>query len=266
MVSIIMSVYNPKKVFLKKSIDSVCYQSFREFEFIIVNDGSSYDITQFLYKYKCRNSHIILIDNSKNIGLTNSLNIALKHVRGIYIARIDADDLWHPQKLEKQIGFLEKNPSVGLVGTMYEEIDEFGNVIGPQRVPFLETDKDIKRNIIKFNPFFHSSVVFRKEILDTIGFYNEKFKYAQDYEYWVRIMTKYKVYNIPEVLAYRRYTSNMISIKKEKLQRYYAFRAKLKAFELLKVPKYQMVYLIKDLLFLSTPLSIINFLRKWKRT
>jgi glycosyltransferase involved in cell wall biosynthesis len=263
MISIICSIYNSNKT-LPQMIESVLNQTYKNFELILINDGSIDNSLKIIQEFADKDNRIVIIDK-KNSGLTKSLNVGLKKAKGKYIARIDADDIWYPDKLQKQIDFLERNLYYALIGTAYNEIDENGKVIfQKQRLPLLITDEEIRNNIAKFNPFFHSSVMFRKEILDIIGFYNEEFKYTQDYEFWIRIMTKYKVTNLPEVLASRRYSDNMISIKKEKEQRMYAIKAKFLAIKLLKKPIFEYKYLINDILVFLLPQVIINIIRKLK--
>ena len=263
MISIIVSIYNSDKT-LSKMIDSVLSQTYQDFELILINDGSSDNSFNIMKDYLEKDNRIILIDK-ENSGLTKSLNIGLKRVNGKYISRIDADDIWKKDKLEKQIKFLETNNHYALVGTAYDEIDKEGKIMYlKQRTPLLTTNDNIINNIVKFNPFFHSSVLFRKEVLGTIGFYNEEFKYTQDYEFWVRIMSKLKVANLDEVLASRRYSENMISISKEKEQRMYAIKAKLLAIKLLNKSIFEYRYLINDILVYILPQFIVDFIRKIK--
>ena len=263
MITIICSIYNSNKT-LPQMIESVLNQTYQDFELILINDGSTDNSLEIMKEFEKIDNRIVGIDK-KNSGLTKSLNIGLKKAKGEFIARIDADDVWYPAKLEKQVEFLEQNQEYGLIGTAYNEIDENGKIIfEKQRLPLLITDEEIRKNIVKFNPFFHSSVMFRREILETIGFYNEKFKYTQDYEFWVRIMSKYKVANLFEILASRRYADDMISIKKEKEQRMYAIKAKLLAISLLNKPIFEYKYLINDILVYLLPQFIVDFIRKIK--
>jgi glycosyltransferase involved in cell wall biosynthesis len=245
-------------------IESVLNQTYQNFELILINDGSTDNSLDIVKRFMKEGERIALIDK-ENSGLTKSLNIGLKRAQGEYIARIDADDIWKKDKLEKQIKFLKENQDYALVGTAYDEIDELGNIIYlKQRVPLLLQHKDIINNIVKYNPFLHSSVLFRKVILENIGFYNESFKYTQDYEYWIRIMSQYKVANLEEILASRRCSSGMISIQKEKEQRMYAIKSKLLAVNLLSKSIIEYKYLINDILVYILPQVIVNFIRRIK--
>ena len=263
MISIIVSIYNSDKT-LSKMIESVLNQTCQNFELILINDGSTDNSLDIVKRFMKADERIVHIDK-ENSGLTKSLNIGLKRAKGKYIARIDADDIWKKDKLEKQIKFLKENQDYALVGTAYDEIDELGNIIYlKQRVPLLLQHKDIINNIVKYNPFLHSSVLFRKDILENIGFYNESFKYTQDYEYWIRIMSQYKVANLEEILTSRRYSSGMISIQKEKEQRMYAIKSKLLAVNLLSKSIIEYKYLINDILVYILPQVIVNFIRRIK--
>lgn len=263
MVSIVMSVYNADK-YLSQAIKSVLNQTYENFEFIIIDDGSKDNSLAIMNRFAKEDDRIKVI-HKENSGLTKSLNIGLRETQGEYIARLDADDIWSPSKLEKQIDFLETNNDYALVGTAYDEIDDNDHIIhSKQRVVLMTENSQIRDNIVRFNPFFHSSVVFRKEVLETIGFYNERFKYTQDYEFWVRIMSMYKIANLPEVLASRRYAEGMISIDKEKEQRMYAIQAKLLAITLLDKSVASYKYLINDLIVCLLPPGVTKLIRRIK--
>lgn len=195
-ISVIMSVYNGEK-FLKESVLSILNQTYADFEFIIINDGSTDLSLEILRGFEEKDKRIRLISR-ENKGLTPSLNEGIKLAQGEYIARMDSDDISMPERFEKQITFLEKNKDIALCGTWAINIDENGNEIGEYKTPI--TNKEIKKNILFHNPFIHPSVMIRKEIVNNIGLYNEKIKYAQDYEYWLRMIKKNKVANLDDFL------------------------------------------------------------------
>lgn len=262
-----MSVYNGEK-YLREAIESILNQTFSNFEFIIINDKSSDRTWEILEGWSKKDPRIKIARNKKNIGLTKSLNKALKIARGEYIARQDVDDISLFGRLEKELCFLEENKEYGLVGTAFMEIDKGKKLIGKlgrQRTKLLRDDQNIRRNIIKFNPFCHSSVMFRKEVIEKVGGYNEKFLYAQDYEFWIRIIKYYKVANLQEVLVYKRYFSNMISNAYLRKQSLYAIKAKIFGIKTLGFPVYNYLYLYKDIIRFMLPLSARKFIRyiKW---
>ena len=207
-VSVIMSVYNGEK-YLREAIDSILNQTFTDFEFIIINDGSTDGTREILESYS--DSRIRLI-HQENIGLTKSLNRGLKLARGEYIARQDADDVSYPERLSYQVVFIEKRPDVVLVGTHASFIDQRGTEFSVWRPP--ATHDAIRKQMLKGNSFCHGSVIFRKECLNTVGSYREQFRYTQDYDLWFRISDQYEVANIERILYKFRRNSHTISRKK----------------------------------------------------
>lgn len=261
MISIVMSVYNGEK-FISKAIESVLNQTYSNFEFIILDDGSFDNSLNIIQEYSKRDSRIRII-SKKNTGLTKSLNIGLNLACGQYIARIDSDDVWEKSKLAKQVQFLESYSNYALIGSAYNEIDENDIIIKHnQTVLLTTTDSQIKERIVYCNPFLHSAVLFRTEVLQSIGGYNEDFKYTQDYELWIRIMSKYKVANLSDILVSRRFSKNMISVKQEKEQRFFALKAKILAIKLLKKDILSYKHLINDLFVYLLPSIVTAFIRK----
>ena len=193
-----MSVYNGEK-YLEGAVDSIIAQSFRDFEFIIINDGSVDGSRKILESYT---DPRIKLFHSQNKGLTKCLNEAIGLSIGAYIARMDSDDISLPDRFERQVNFLNSNPEIAMCGTWAVMIDEESKYV--RDYPRLITDKEIKKEILFHNPFIHPSVMIRREIFDKVGLYDESFRYAQDYELWTRIVSKYKTANIPEkLLSYR---------------------------------------------------------------
>ena len=216
-VTVLMSVYNGEK-YLQEAIDSILGQTFKDFEFLIVNDGSTDKTEEILKSYN--DPRIKIIDNEKNIGLTKSLNKGLKLTRGEYIARMDADDVSMPERLEKEVVFLDNNKNMGLVGTYYFETNENGKVLYITRP--LNDSKALKEKLLMINQFGHGSVMFKKECIEKVGLYRREFKSAQDYDLWLRISEKYNIANLPEPLYKRRLNIDSISVNKKKQQDKYA--------------------------------------------
>ena len=192
-ISVIMSVYNGEK-YLREAIESILDQTFIDFEFIIVIDPSIDNSLEIIQSYD--DERIEIINNEKNIGLTQSLNKALKIAKGEYIARQDADDISLPNRFEEQITYLEKYPEVALLGTSAYKIDENGKIIEK----FTALAKPTIKNLFKGNLFYHGSVMLRKGIINELGGYNELITYPQDYELWLRIAKHYKVGNLTQLL------------------------------------------------------------------
>src|SRR3989344_927550 len=152
-VSVLMSTYNGA-VYLRQAINSILNQTFTDFEFIIVDDNSTDNSGEILRSYN--DPRIRIIQNNKNIGLTKSLNKGLKEAQGKYIARMDADDVSLLDRLKEQYNFLEAHPTIALVGSWAESMDEYGIVTEIRKVP---TDPEtIRFELVLRNCFFHSSV------------------------------------------------------------------------------------------------------------
>ena len=198
-LSVVMSVYNGQE-HLQESISSILNQSFSDFEFIIVNDGSTDDTQQIIEQFAARDIRIRSV-NQKNAGLTISLNRGVNMARGRYIARQDADDVSFPRRFEKQMFFLKTHPEVVLCGTWFLEDNEGkGQMI---RIYPLE-DTKIRKSLKYVNHFCHPSVIFLKEAFVRAGGYDENFLIAQDFECWIRLAKEGKVANLSEVLVKRR--------------------------------------------------------------
>lgn len=203
-VSVIMSVYNGEK-YLREAVDSILTQTFTDFEFIIVNDGSKDRTQEILKSYADPRIHLY---HQENTGLTKSLNKALKLSRGEYIARMDADDISLPERFETQIKHFQVDPSLTLCASRYQVIDENGNFSG--RIQPFASKKMINWHLLSWyllfrNRICHSSVMVKKVDLLKLNGYAEWAKRTQDFELWTRMSLKYNMIIIPEVFIYWRY-------------------------------------------------------------
>lgn len=216
-VTVLMSVYNGES-YLNEAIDSILAQTFTDFEFLIIDDASTDRTPEILLSYG--DSRVRIVTNEENLGLTKSLNKGLALARGEYIARMDADDISVPERLEKQVFFLERNPDVGVLGANVQYIDEFGNpsqiIIWPQR------DSLIKWQLCFMNPIAHPSVIVRRKLLMDSGGYNEEIIFAQDYDLWVRLSPRTHFENYRDILLYLRKTNENISFTKYNEQKMFS--------------------------------------------
>ncbi|MFC1623858.1 glycosyltransferase family 2 protein [Candidatus Omnitrophota bacterium] len=196
-ITVLMTVYNGER-YLKECMDSVLNQTFRDFEFLIVNDCGADSSKDIINSYK--DNRIKMIENDKNIGQVRSLNIGLDRASGEYIARIDQDDVLMPNRLARESDFLDKRQDIALVGTWGKVIDEKSVIFGRDCVPV--RNEEIIANIFFVGYFImHPSVLFRKEPVMDVGKYNESLFFAEDYDLWARLsLKKYKLANIPEFL------------------------------------------------------------------
>lgn len=192
-VTVLMSVYNGER-YLNEAVDSILSQTFTDFEFLIIDDASTDRTPEILRGYD--DPRIRIVTNEENLGLTKSLNKGLALARGEYIARMDADDISLPKRLEKEITFLDAHPNIALVGTSYQKIDHEGNSIGKYILPTNVTYQDL----LKDNFIIHGSVIVRCEVLELLSGYNEFFKKCQDYALWLQIAKICPLQNIDEIL------------------------------------------------------------------
>ena len=259
-ISVITAVFNGQK-YLEESIKSILEQTFLDFEFIIVDDGSTDKTKEILKNWAKKDSRIKIITNLKNIGLTKSLNRAINIAKGEYIARQDADDISLPQRLEKQVVFLENNPEVKFLGTFGYAINGEGKTLREEVLPV--SPQEIKNILIKRNPFIHTSVMIRKEIIDKLGGYNENFKFIQDYELWFRILRVTKGENLPLFLVKKRYTSEMISFKNNKEQLKQRVALLKEVIERGDYSKFCYIYLLRSYFSLACPVFLKIFINKY---
>jgi glycosyltransferase involved in cell wall biosynthesis len=196
-VTVLMAVYNGER-YLREAMESVLCQTFRDFQFLIINDGSTDNTRDLILSYK--DARIVLVDSEHNVGQTQSLNRGLELATGELIARQDADDISESERLARQVAFLDRHPEVALLGTCYKEIDIHGSVIAQRKLPCDTTD--IRWSLLFFCPFVHTSVMLRKSVVsEQIGLYNEALAYSQDYELWHRIARQFAIANLPEPLV-----------------------------------------------------------------
>ena len=216
-VSIILPTYNWAK-YIAHAIESVCNQTYTDYEFLIINDGSIDTTEEIILNYMKKYDTIIYIKNEKNLHLVKTLNKWLNLAKGEYIARIDDDDeRIDREKLKKQIDFLDTHPEYWLVWTSTINVDENGKELG--KYSFKETDQKIRKSMLMFNQFLHPSVLIRKSVIDAIWRYDEKAVYVEDYDLWLRMWHVTKMYNLPDFATKYTIRPGSISWSKERNQK-----------------------------------------------
>ena len=206
-ISVIMPVYNAEK-YLDEAIQSILNQTYENFEFIIINDGSIDKSLEIIKYYAKKDTRIVLISR-ENRGLPYSLNEGIKIAKGEYIVRMDADDIALKDRLKNQYDFMEKNKDIGISGGA---IIVFGDNIKTKINYFPNTDEYIKATLLFSTPFAHPTVIFRKNfILKYNLFYNENYKHSQDIDLWNRMSKFTKMGNIKIPLVKYRIHKNSIT-------------------------------------------------------
>lgn len=206
-VTVLMAVYNGER-FLRQAIDSILEQTFTDFEFVIVDDGSTDSTWQILQEYAEEDARIVLLQNQTNQGLAKSLNRGLEIARGEYIARMDADDVSLPERFDVQVSFLDAHTQVGVVGSAIKMIDAGGNYLKTIRHP--KSHSFILWNLCFHTPFAHPAVMFRKEVVDCVGGYVDDLAVNQDRDLWQRLSSVTRFANLPEaLLLFRRHNRSI---------------------------------------------------------
>jgi glycosyltransferase involved in cell wall biosynthesis len=206
LVSVLLPVFNGMP-FLEQAVKSILGQTFSNFEFIVVDDGSTDETYRLLQSI--HDPRVIILRNRTNRGIVCCLNQALVKARGEYLARQDADDISLPRRLELQVGYLEDHPEVGVLGTSFGRIDERGNVY--ERVYAPTKDWELRLNLLDSSTFLHANVMMRRGLIEKLGGYQEGFPYAEDYELWIRVAEITKLANLPTLLYQCRYRPISIS-------------------------------------------------------
>lgn len=210
-ISVLMPVYNGEK-YLREAIDSILNQTYTNFEFIIINDGSTDTTEEIILSYE--DERILYIKNEENLRLIRTLNKGLDLAKGKYIARMDADDISLPSRLEKQVKFMEKNPEVGLCGTFLKTI---GN--REDTVSFHTDDNNIRFRLLFSTYLRHPSVMIKSEIIKKYDLkYNSDYLHVEDHKMWIDISKHTQLAIIPNFLLKYRVHDENISVKFQQVQ------------------------------------------------
>jgi glycosyltransferase involved in cell wall biosynthesis len=209
-ISILMPVYNAE-AYLDQTIQSILFQTFDNFEFLIIDDKSTDNSLNVIKKYK--DARIKLYENEVNLGYVKSLNFLIQYTTGEYLARQDNDDISNLNRLQEQIKFLDNNPNVLLCGSNYKI---FGKKNYNSNVPL--TNKQIKAFLLFNNPLCHPTVLLRKSIFKkfSIDYYDENMCPSEDYALWFEISKHGEIVNLPNyLLEYRIHNSNTSYLNKK---------------------------------------------------
>ncbi len=193
-----MSVYNDAK-YLPEALDSILNQTFSDFEFVIINDGSTDGSEVILRNYQNRDQRIRLVSRA-NTGLIAALNEGLTYTRGKYIARMDSDDFAMPERFAKQVAFLDSHPDHVAVGTRVLMIDPTGAPIRLANTLTTHEEIDGANMAGQYGQLSHPAVMFRREAIEKVGVYREEMLYAEDADLFYRFAEIGKLANLPDVL------------------------------------------------------------------
>lgn len=213
-ISVVMPVYNASQ-FLQQAIDSILGQTYTDFEFIIINDGSTDDTESIIQSYA--DSRIKYFSNPLNLGIVETLNKGIDLAQGKYLARMDADDIALPERLEKQQRLMEDNPQIAVCGSQAFIINASG--IKTEQNPLPLSDKEIKTQLLFHNTFIHPTTFFKTAVIKKYK-YQADYQYAEDYYLLAQIAKEHQVANLGEqLLLYRVHELNTTSTKAKEMKK-----------------------------------------------
>lgn len=224
LVSVVVPIYNGAE-YLEQCLVSVLKSTYSHFEIIIIDDGSTDTSKQIINKYVVNDARIRAIFNKSNIGLSKSLNKAIRCAKGKYIARVNQDDVIDPKRIELQAKYMSSHKNTVCLGTYAEYIDENSNKLG--RVISLPTDDRSLRNKWKYtSPFADPTVMYVRAAAIRAGLYDSGYWPADDSQFWYRIGQYGKLVNLPKILTKIRIHTNAISQAKFRKMAYQIFRTR----------------------------------------
>ncbi len=255
-VSVLMGVWNGAPQ-VREAVLSVLSQTAADLELIVVDDESSDATPGILASF--RDPRLRVTRRARG-GLTSALNAALDQARAPLVARLDADDLALPERLERQLGFLARHPDVGLLGTAARATDASGREVAILRPP--TGDAEIRRALIRRNPFVHSSIVMRRTSVEQAGGYDEAFPVAQDYDLWMRMSRVTRMANLPDLLVVRRLLPGRITAAREAERWKAEARVRWRAVRSGAYPPWCALFALRPLLAQALPGAARLFLRR----
>lgn len=229
MVSILMASHNPNRDFLNESVCSILRQSYQDFELIIVDDGSDYPVADILSALGISDQRICVIRTEKNQGLPKALNFGLTYCKGMYIARMDDDDIMEQKRIEKQCAYMGMNPEYIGCFSSFERIDRQGKHICSNLLQ-IKPAKIRKQLLSSGNIFCHSTLFVKKSVLDEIGGYDENLRYAQDCDLYIRLLDKGSIGIVTDSLLKFRINDYRTNIYRDCLSLTYSYFSALRYF------------------------------------
>lgn len=259
LVSIVMATYNEPQEFITASIESVLVQTYTNWELLIADDSTNEGTIQIIDSFAQKDKRIKIIREKTRMGFVKALNIGLKYSKGIYIARMDGDDIALPDRLEKEIDYLQKNQDVDVIGGAMNIINEKGEIVSERFYPL--GGYKLHLWTIFRNPLAHPTVMFRSTIVQEGFFYNEEQKKAEDIEFWLRLKkNKFNIQNLPDKVLNYRVVGNL-GLKRNRENWLYNFRARKMNF-CWRYPLFSILSIIISFMFVITPNKVVKYIYK----
>jgi glycosyltransferase involved in cell wall biosynthesis len=241
---------------VKDAVASVLAQTLSDLELIVVDDGSVDATPALLADVDDTRLHV---ERQSRTGLTRALNVALARASAPLVARLDADDIALPERLQRQVAFLDAHSEVGVVGSAAREIGEDGLEVRVVRPP--EDHVALRRALIRRNPMVHSTVTMRRGAVEAVGGYDARFAVAQDYDLWMRLVAVTRLANLPEALVVRRLLPGRVSVARDTDRLRAEARARWRAVRAGSYPAWCVVFAARPMLVAAIPGFVRRALR-----
>jgi len=242
---------------VRQAIDSVLAQTEADLELIVVDDGSTDATPQIV---AASPDVRLRVARRPHEGLTRALNHALALARAPIVARLDADDVALPERLARQLAFLDAHPEIGVLGSAAREINGHGRDVGIVRPPL--DDRTLRRVLIRRNPMVHSSITMRRTLVEAVGGYDASFAVAQDYDLWMRLAAVTRLANLAEPLVVRRLLPGRVSVVRDRDRLRAEARARWRAVRAGTYPAWCALFALRPLLAAALPAPIRRLVRR----
>ncbi|MET0770155.1 MAG: glycosyltransferase [Solirubrobacteraceae bacterium] len=224
-VSVLIGAFDSAAT-LEEAIGAILGQTVADLELIVVDDGSRDDSAAIADAAAVRDPRVSVLRMGTNVGISRSLNAGLEAARAPVVAVQDADDVSAPTRLERQLALLDERPDVTVVGCRMREVDPAGRELRP-RTAF--APGDVRAVLPRFNPIPNTSAAFRREVALAAGGYDPRYRYAMEYDLWLRLAERHVVWALDEVLATRRMSATNVAARAERAQLAEAIAIRLRA-------------------------------------
>jgi len=267
LVSVVMPAYNAEK-YISEAIESILNQSFKDFEFIIVNDASTDGTSSIIKKYAELDNRIIILNNEKNLNIAKSRNKGVEKATGKYIVTMDSDDRALPNRLQEQYDYLNLHKDVSISIGNINVMDENGVFQYTREYP--KEDMELRSKVYKFNPFPNPTIMCRREVYEKVGKYDNQYVPIDDFDFWLRAGVYFKFGNCDKIVLNYRIAKKSASHSKIRRTEKITFKLRWKAFKLgykftLGDFVFNVFHLISYLLLPSgIKIKVFNLLRKIK--
>lgn len=219
-VNVFMPCYNSEK-YIRQAIESILGQSYKDFELVIIDDGSTDNSVEIIKKYALNDSRIRLLENGVNRGIVFTRNRGLEECQCDYMALMDSDDVATPERLEKEVAFLNENEDVVAVGGLYQLMDQSGKLL-PEKLKLTESDEGIRARMLFANVMANGTVLLRKKKIDQENIrYREHLHASEDYLFWCEVLNIGKLCNIGEIFQYYRVHENSLEYRSDREEKDY---------------------------------------------